>query len=102
MNRTRVKICGFRDAAAVEAAVEAGADALGFNFNPPSPRAVTLAEAAELARAVPPWVARVALLVGADEPAIRAAAEALETRCVQLYGPWSPELLSRLGDLEVI
>jgi len=45
-----VKICGIKDRAALDAASQAGADMLGFVFFPPSPRAVTPAEAAMLAR----------------------------------------------------
>ncbi|MBI5831489.1 MAG: phosphoribosylanthranilate isomerase [Armatimonadetes bacterium] len=99
---TRVKFCGFRSADAVAAAVAAGADAVGFNFHAPSARSVSLAQAAELAAGVPLWVDRVALLVSADEARIRAAAEAVNTRTVQLHGDVPVELLRRLGDLRVI
>ena len=54
--RTRIKICGVRREADVRAAVEAGADAIGLVFYSKSPRVVTLAEAAALARALPPFV----------------------------------------------
>lgn len=56
-----VKICGLNDAQAVQAAVEAGANALGFVFAP-SPRHVTPAEAARLARDVPASIKRVAVM----------------------------------------
>ena len=54
MHRTRIKICGLTRTEDVQAAVAAGADALGFVFYDKSPRFVTPAHAAELLRAVPP------------------------------------------------
>ncbi len=58
-----IKICGMSGPAGVAAAVDAGADALGFVFHPPSPRALTPARAAALARGVPPGVERVAVML---------------------------------------
>jgi len=46
--RTRIKMCGFTREADVQAAVQAGADAIGFVLYPPSPRAVSIERAAEL------------------------------------------------------
>jgi phosphoribosylanthranilate isomerase len=63
--KTRIKICGLTREEDVDAAVAAGADALGFVFYPPSPRYVTPQRAAELARRVPPFVAVVGLFVNA-------------------------------------
>jgi len=59
--RLWVKICGLTSPDAVAAAVAAGADAVGFVFHAASPRHVTPAGAAALARAVPPGVVRVAV-----------------------------------------
>jgi phosphoribosylanthranilate isomerase len=59
--RVRVKICGLVDAAAIESAVDAGADALGFVLAE-SPRRVSARQARELAAAVPTYVAKVAVL----------------------------------------
>src|SRR5687767_4051033 len=61
--RTRVKICGVSRELDVEAAVQAGADAIGFVFYAKSPRLVTLTRATELARRLPPFVTPVALFV---------------------------------------
>ncbi|HHN75216.1 MAG TPA: phosphoribosylanthranilate isomerase [Acidobacteria bacterium] len=72
--RVRVKICGLRTVAAVEAAVEAGADALGFVFAA-SPRRIEPAAAARLVEAVPIPIARVAVF-GQPTPAL--VAEVLE------------------------
>ncbi len=59
-HQIRVKICGLTQISAVQAAVEAGADAIGLVFDP-SPRQVSLEQAAELRRALPPTVACVAV-----------------------------------------
>ena len=56
-----VKICGLTDANAVDAAVDAGAEAVGFVFHPPSPRHLSPGRAAVLSRRVPPEVLRVAV-----------------------------------------
>jgi phosphoribosylanthranilate isomerase len=53
--KTRIKICGLTREEDVDAAVAAGADAIGFVFYPPSPRYVTPQRAAELATAIPPF-----------------------------------------------
>jgi len=58
-----VKICGVRTVEAVEAAVSAGADAIGFNFFPPSPRYLAPEQAARLAGAAPRRILRVAVML---------------------------------------
>lgn len=60
---TLVKICGLTDRAAVQAAVAAGADAIGFVFYDKSPRNITVAIAAQLAEDVPANVRRVAVML---------------------------------------
>ena len=64
-----MKICGLKTAETVQAAVSAGADAIGFNFYPPSPRYLTPEDASDLAAVVPPHVLRVAVMLrpGQDE-----------------------------------
>lgn len=61
--RTRAKICGITRVEDVHAVVNAGADAIGFVFYPPSPRAVTAAQAAQLVQAIAPYVQVVGLFV---------------------------------------
>ncbi len=63
MARLWIKICGLRTAAAIEAAVTAGADAVGFVFHEASPRNLPLDAARELQRHVPPGVERVAVFL---------------------------------------
>ena len=84
--RTRIKICGLTREADVDAAVEAGADAIGFVLYARSPRAVTVVRAAELARRLPPFVMPVCLFVNADAALLAAAAQALPQALTQFHG----------------
>jgi phosphoribosylanthranilate isomerase len=86
MSRTRIKICGLTREADVDAAVEAGADAIGFVFYAKSPRAVTPARAAELARRLPPFVTPVGLFVNASEAELAAGLAALPNLLLQFHG----------------
>src|SRR5207247_1195337 len=73
-----------------EAAVAAGADALGFNFAE-SPRRVTPEQAAEIIRALPPFVTTVGMVVDQDVEAIR---RVCPLDVIQFHGSESPELLA--------
>ena len=84
--KTRIKICGLTCEADVEAAVAAGADAVGFVFYPPSPRAVSITRAAELARRIPPFVEVVGLFVNAVPADVRAACDAVPISLLQFHG----------------
>ena len=84
--KTRIKICGLTREADVEAAVAAGADAVGFVFYPPSPRAVSITRAAELARHIPPFVEVVGLFVNAAPADVRAACDAVPISLLQFHG----------------
>lgn len=83
---TRIKICGLTRASDVQDAIEAGADALGLVFYPPSPRYVDLSTAARLARCVPPFVTIVGLFVNADPDQVRATLAAVPIHLLQLHG----------------
>src|SRR5262245_57193262 len=61
--RVRVKICGITHPADLDAAVAAGADAVGFNFHPPSPRSLTPEAARSLLAGLPPFVEAVGVFV---------------------------------------
>ncbi|MGC1486600.1 MAG: phosphoribosylanthranilate isomerase [Albidovulum sp.] len=87
----RVKICGLKEPAHVAAAAAAGAQYLGFNFFPKSPRYVDLGAAAALALTVPEGVAKVALTVDADNAALDALTAAVALDMLQLHGHESPE-----------
>jgi phosphoribosylanthranilate isomerase len=84
--RTRIKICGLTREADVAAAVDAGADAIGFVLYAKSPRHVSLDRAVQLARALPPFVTPVLLFVNATITSVDAACKALPQALLQFHG----------------
>jgi phosphoribosylanthranilate isomerase len=90
MPRVRVKICGLTTPEDVRAAVDAGADALGFNFHPPSPRYVDPHRALPLLRAVPPFLDAVGVFVERPFRQVCALAYQLGLRSVQWVGERPP------------
>lgn len=90
-HRTRIKICGLTREADVDAAVLAGADAIGFVLYEKSPRCVSVERAAELARRLPPFVTPVLLTVNAPDQQIRAALQAVPHAVLQFHGDETPE-----------
>jgi phosphoribosylanthranilate isomerase len=88
--RTRIKICGLTREADVEAAVEAGADAIGLVFYEKSPRHVDIARAAELARRLPAFVTPVGLFVNAAPDFIAEAVLAIPGLVLQFHGDETP------------
>jgi phosphoribosylanthranilate isomerase len=96
-----VKICGVNDPAAMEAAVAAGADMVGFVFFPPSPRAVTPEGAAALSAGQPWGPLRVGLFVDPTDDEIAAVLAALPLDIIQLHGEETParaaEIRARFG-----
>jgi|SRR5271170_137749 phosphoribosylanthranilate isomerase len=85
------KICGLNSEAAVTAAIDGAAAYLGFVFYPPSPRAVTPAQAARLCAAVPTGIARVGLFVDADDDMIGAVLAEAPLDILQFHGGESPQ-----------
>ena len=88
--RTRIKICGLTRQADVAAAVDAGADAVGFVLYAKSPRHVSVARAAELARGLPPFVTPVCLFVHAAPADIAVAVAAMPNALLQFHGDETP------------
>jgi phosphoribosylanthranilate isomerase len=88
---TRVKICGLRDRAGIDAAVQAGAAYVGLVFFEKSPRNVTYAQAAELAALVPAGLAKVALVVDAGDAALDALLAQVPVDILQLHGAESAD-----------
>lgn len=84
--RTRIKICGLTREIDVDAAVGAGADAVGFVFYPKSPRYVSPARAAELARRIPPFVTIVALFANAAHEEVQAVLDVVPVNLLQFHG----------------
>ena len=89
--RTRIKICGLTREADVDAAVAAGADAIGFVLYEKSPRCVSVQRAAELARRLPPFVTPVLLFVNERATNIVAACAAIAGATAQFHGEETPE-----------
>ena len=83
---TRIKICGLTRPQDVDAAVAAGADAIGLVFYPASPRCIDLARAVELIRHVPPFVDIVGLFVNAAPTQVRAVLAAIPVHLLQFHG----------------
>jgi len=89
--RTRIKICGLTREQDVDAAVAAGADAVGFVMYDKSPRFISPERAAELARRLPPFVTPVLLFVNAPAAGVMAACERVPGSVVQFHGDETPE-----------
>jgi phosphoribosylanthranilate isomerase len=85
-NRTRIKLCGLTRAEDVQLAVELGADALGFVFYPPSPRAVDAQQAAQLLALLPPFVSAVGLFVNASVAEVRQTLAIAPISILQFHG----------------
>jgi phosphoribosylanthranilate isomerase len=99
----KVKVCGITNSADARAAVEAGADALGFNFYARSPRYINPREARRIVSELPPSVLCVGVFVNEDGAAtVARMAEAAGMSAVQLHGDESPEYCAALGEHEVI
>ena len=89
--RTRVKICGITRQQDALDAVRLGADAIGLVFYPPSPRAVTAEQAAEIVRLLPPFVTVVALFVDALRDEIATVLNQVRIDLIQFHGSETPD-----------
>ena len=89
--RTRIKICGLTREQDVDAAVAAGADAIGFVLYAKSPRAVTVERAAELARRLPAFVSPVLLFVNEEPSKVIAACAHVPGATAQFHGDESAD-----------
>ena len=91
MNAIRVKICGITSVDDAQIAVEAGADAIGLVFYAPSPRAVSIEQAREIAASVGPLVTVVGLFVNADEALVCKVLANVALHVLQFHGDESSE-----------
>lgn len=96
---TKIKICGIRTVKDALAAMEAGADLIGFNFYPKSPRYVEVGMCRNIMAVVRryPRVTCVGVFVNASLAEIRATIDTLGLNLVQLHGDETPELLRSLN-----
>lgn len=99
MSSVRVKICGLSTAATLDAALDVGADLVGFVHFPRSPRHVSLEDGARLARQARGRAERVVLLVDPDDAGLAAAIEALDPDLIQLHGRETPGRVAEIGRL---
>ena len=89
--RTRAKICGITRVEDVHAVANAGCDAIGFVFYPPSPRHVTLEQAEILIQSVPAYVQAVGLFVNSHADEIQAILNKIPLDILQFHGDETPE-----------
>ena len=94
---TRVKICGITNLADALVAVEAGADALGFNFYEKSPRFIPTAAAAEISRALPLFTLRGGVFVNPAEDLVRRAIGECGLNLLQFHGDEPPDFCTQFG-----
>ena len=90
------KICGLNESSAIDATVAGGASHIGFNFYPPSPRAVTIDEARRLVQSIPATICTVGVFVDADDALIDSAVEAAALDMLQLHGSETPDRVAAL------
>jgi phosphoribosylanthranilate isomerase len=95
--RTGVKVCGFTREEDALAAIDAGVDALGFNFYPQSKRAVRLAEIAPWLKKLPADIGRVAIVVHPDEALLRELTQCGLFHALQFHGGETPEFCAAWG-----
>ncbi|HPV32373.1 MAG TPA: phosphoribosylanthranilate isomerase [Methylotenera sp.] len=97
MFRTRVKICGITRPEDALVAVDLGVDALGLVFYAPSPRNVTIATAADVARQIPAFVSVVGLFVNAEPSFVEEVIANVGLSLLQFHGDETPEDCERFG-----
>ncbi len=95
--RTRVKICGITNPDHARIAAEAGADAIGLVFYPPSPRFLAFEQARRVAEATGPFVSRVAVLVNPTPDLVGALLDQVPIDVLQFHGEESPEFCASFG-----
>jgi len=93
----KIKICGITNPEDAAAAVEAGADALGFMFYEPSPRNVSFATAAKITQGLPPFIAKVGVFVDAAETLVRQAILECGLDTLQFHGNETPEFCGQFS-----
>jgi phosphoribosylanthranilate isomerase len=94
---TKVKICGLKTEPALDAALAGGADFVGFNFFPPSPRSLAPDVARGLAVRVRGRARTVAVLVDPDDALLQRVVSAVEPDLIQLHGKESPERVAEIA-----
>lgn len=94
---TRIKICGITRVEDLINVANAGADAIGLVFYPPSPRNVSILQAVELLQHLPPFVTVVGLFVNATADTVREVMARVNLDVLQFHGDESPEYCEQFG-----
>ena len=94
---TRIKICGITRSEDALVCAQAGVDAIGLVFYPPSPRHVAAAQAAMIARALPPFVTTVGLFVNPAAEQVEAVLNEVHLDVLQFHGDEPPEFCAGFG-----
>src|SRR5262245_46621930 len=97
-----IKICGITSVADARMVAAAGVPAIGLNFFPDSPRCVQPATAIEIIQNLPPFVESVGVFVNTQPADIRAVANAIGLRTIQVHGDISPNMVAELREFSVI
>jgi phosphoribosylanthranilate isomerase len=95
----KVKICGITSAADAEAAVQAGADALGLMFYPGSSRYISLETAQDIARRLPPYIIRTGVFADPNPSDVLAALQLCQLNLLQFHGTETPEFCLQFGSM---
>jgi len=98
----RIKICGITNLADACLAAEAGADAIGLNFYPGSPRCISKETARDIVEALPAHVAKVGVFVNMPVPDVARLVDGLQLDWIQLHGDEPPEAIAELSPRRVI
>lgn len=98
MSPVHIKICGVTNARDAKACVELGAQMIGLNFYPQSPRYIEPKVARQIAEELPTHIGAVGVFVNGNAAEIRKTANTAGLRCVQLHGEFSPEVARELAD----
>ena len=95
--RTRVKICGLTNVAEAVLAASLGADAIGLVFYPQSKRAISIAEAVPIRKALPAFVSAVGLFVNPTQAQVETVLEQMHLDCLQFHGDETPQFCASFG-----
>ncbi|MBD19990.1 MAG: phosphoribosylanthranilate isomerase [Rhodospirillaceae bacterium] len=91
-----VKICGINTLDAMKASIETGSSFVGLVFYPPSPRSVTVAEAINLAKIVPPTIKKVGLFVDVSDKILKNITDDVPLDILQLHGKEPPQRVKKI------
>ena len=99
--KTQVKICGVTNVADALVVAGAGADMIGLNFYEKSPRYISVAQAAEISRTLPPFVLRVGVFVNPDEALVMRALGECNLSLLQFHGDEDSDFCTQFGIMSV-